>query len=197
MSENASDEALAEPEAETLVFDVSEEDAGTRLDAFLAARVASVSRTALKRAIEDGDALVDGRAAKPSHKLRAGEHVEVELPAPPTAELTPEDIPLDIIYEDDDVVVVNKPAGMVVHPAAGVRTGTLANALAYRFSGLRIADCGLRIDESNASSADAERSGGRLQDTANPKSEIRNPQSDRRLHPRPARKGEADAGERL
>src|SRR2546421_490292 len=139
MSENASDEALAEPEAETLVFDVSEEDAGTRLDAFLAARVRGVSRTALKRAIEDGDALVDGRAAKPSHKLRAGERIEVELPAPPTAELTPEDIPLDIVYEDDDVVVVNKPAGMVVHPAAGVRSGTLANALAYR---LRIAESG-------------------------------------------------------
>ena len=137
MSENASDEALAEPEAETLVFDVSEEDAGTRLDAFLAARVASVSRTALKRAIEDGDVLVEGRAAKPSHKLRAGEHVEVELPAPPTTELTPEDIPLDIVYEDDEVVVVNKPAGMVVHPAAGVRSGTLANALAYR---MRIAE---------------------------------------------------------
>ena len=136
MSENASDEALAEPEAETLVFDVSEEDAGTRLDAFLAARVASVSRTALKRAIEDGDALVDGRAAKPSHKLRAGEHVEVELPAPPTTELTPEDIPLDIIHEDGDVVVVNKPAGMVVHPAAGVRSGTLANALAFHFKQL-------------------------------------------------------------
>ena len=170
-------DGFAEPEAEALAFDVSEEDAGARLDSFLAARVASLSRTALKRAIEDGDALVDGRAAKPSHKLRAGEHVEVELPAPPTAELTPEDIPLDIVYEDDDVVVINKPAGMVVHPAAGVRTGTLANALAYRFSGLRIADCGLRIDESNASSADAERSGGRLQDTANPKSEVRNPQS--------------------
>src|SRR5437588_5261844 len=136
MSENASDEALAEPEAETLVFDVSEEDAGTRLDAFLAARVASVSRTALKRAIEDGDVLVEGRAAKPSHKLRAGERVEVELPAPTPTELTPEDIPLDIIHEDDDLVVVNKPAGMVVHPAAGVRAGTLANALAFHFKQL-------------------------------------------------------------
>src|SRR2546423_4318133 len=144
MGENASDEALAEPEAETLAFEVSEEDAGARLDASLAARVASLSRTALKRAIEEGDALVGGRAAKPSHKLRAGERVEVELPAPLTAELTPEDIPLDIIHEDDDVVVVNKPAGMVVHPAAGVRSGTLANALAYR---MRIADCGLRIEE--------------------------------------------------
>src|SRR5436305_569066 len=165
MSENASDEALAEPEAETLVFDVSEEDAGARLDAFLAGRVASLSRTALKRAIEDGDALVGGRAAKPSHKLRAGERVEVELPAPPTSELTPEDIPLDIVYEDDDVVVVNKPAGMVVHPAAGVRAGTLANALAYR----------LRIEEQHDShpSSPAEA----IIQTANPQSAIRNPQS--------------------
>jgi 23S rRNA pseudouridine1911/1915/1917 synthase len=137
-------ESSAEPEAEALAFDVSEEGAGQRLDAFLAARFAGVSRTALKRAIEDGGVLVEGRAAKPSHKLRAGERVEVELPAPPTAELTPEDIPLDIVYEDETLVVVNKPAGMVVHPAAGLRAGTLANALAYRFSGLRIADCGLR-----------------------------------------------------
>ena len=136
MSEDASDKALAEPEAETLAFDVSEEDAGARLDAFLAAHIKGVSRTALKRAIEDGDALVDGRAAKPSHKLRAGEHVEVELPAPPTTELTPEDIPLDIVYEDDEVVVVNKPAGMVVHPGAGNASGTLVHGLLALFADL-------------------------------------------------------------
>ena len=128
-------EASSSVEAEeaALVFDVSEEDAGARLDAFLAARVEGVSRTSLKRAIEDGDALVDGRASKPSYKLRAGERVEVELPEPPAAEVEPEHIPLDIVYEDEEVVVVNKPAGMVVHPAAGVRSGTLANALAFRF----------------------------------------------------------------
>ncbi|MDQ5838911.1 MAG: RluA family pseudouridine synthase [Acidobacteriota bacterium] len=136
MTEQTSDEAFAEPEAELLAFEVSETDAGARLDALLAARFASVSRTALKRAIEDGDVLVGGRASKPSHKLKAGERVEVELPAPPTTELTPEDLPLDIVYEDDDVVVVNKPAGMVVHPAAGVRSGTLANALAFHFKQL-------------------------------------------------------------
>src|SRR5919197_1607314 len=138
--EGSGEDGFAEPEAETLAFDVSEEDAGARLDAFLAARVASLSRTALKRAIEDGDALVGGRAAKPSHKLRAGERVEVELPAPPPTELTPEEIPLDVVHEDEEVVVVNKPAGMVVHPAAGVHSGTLANALAFRF---RNADFGL------------------------------------------------------
>src|SRR5947209_8757329 len=142
--EGLSDKAFAGPEAEALVFDVSEADAGARLDAFLAARVREVSRTALKRAIEDGDVLVGGRAAKPSRKLRAGERVEVELPAPAPLELAPEDIPLDIVYEDDDIVVVNKPAGMVVHPAAGVHTGTLANALAFRF---RNAECGMRIEE--------------------------------------------------
>ena len=163
--EGLSDEASAEPgadepEAEPLAFEVSETDAGARLDAFLAARFASVSRTALKRAIEEGDVLVGGRASKPSHKLKAGERVEVELPAPPTTELTPEDIPLDIVYEDADVVVVNKHAGMVVHPAAGIHSGTLANALAYR---LRIADCGLRSAESGAAFSS--------------QSAIRNPQS--------------------
>lgn len=134
--ENVSDENFAEPEAAALAFEVSEADADTRLDAFLAARVEGVSRTTLKRSIEDGDALVDGHAAKPSYKLRAGERIEVELPEPPASDLTPEDIPLDIIHEDDDVVVVNKPAGMVVHPASGVHAGTLANALAFHFKQL-------------------------------------------------------------
>lgn len=131
------EESFAGPESEPLAFEATEADAGTRLDAFLASRVEGVSRTLLKRAIEEGDVLVSGRAAKPSHKLRAGERVEVEeLPAPPAAELTPEDIPLDIVYEDAEVVVVNKPAGMVVHPAAGVHSGTLANALAFHFKQL-------------------------------------------------------------
>jgi 23S rRNA pseudouridine1911/1915/1917 synthase len=134
--EGAEASSFPEPEA-SLSFDVSEEDAGTRLDAFLAARIEGVSRTTLKRAIEEGDVLVGGHASKPSYKLRAGEHVEAELPEPPATEVEPEDIPLDIVYEDEEVVVVNKPAGMVVHPAAGVRTGTLANALAHRFAQFR------------------------------------------------------------
>jgi 23S rRNA pseudouridine1911/1915/1917 synthase len=134
--ENVSDENFAEPEAAALTFEVSEADADKRLDAFLASRVEGVSRTTLKRAIEDGDALVDGHAAKPSYKLRAGERIEVELSEPPASDLTPEDIPLDIVHEDETVVVVNKPAGMVVHPAAGVPAGTLANALAFHFKQL-------------------------------------------------------------
>lgn len=128
--------AEAEPEAEALAFDVGAEDAGARLDAFLAARVEGVSRSTLKRVIDDGDVLVGGRAAKPSLKLKGGERVEVELPAPPPSEVAPEEIPLDILHEDAEVVVVNKPAGLVVHPAAGVRAGTLANALAFHFGQL-------------------------------------------------------------
>jgi 23S rRNA pseudouridine1911/1915/1917 synthase len=129
-------DAQPEPGAETLAFDVSGEDAGARLDAFLAARVEGVSRSTLKRVIDDGDVLVGGKAAKPSLKLKGGERVEVELPAPPPSEVEPEDIPLDILHEDEEVVVVNKTSGLVVHPAAGVPSGTLANALAFHFGQL-------------------------------------------------------------
>jgi 23S rRNA pseudouridine1911/1915/1917 synthase len=124
-------------EATTLAFTVEDGEAGARLDAFLAARVEAVSRTRLKQSIEDGDVLVAGRTAlKGSHKLRAGDGIELELPAPPSSDFTPEDIPLHIIYEDDSLVVLNKPAGLVVHPAAGVSSGTLANALAFHFEKL-------------------------------------------------------------
>ncbi|HEV2763602.1 MAG TPA: S4 domain-containing protein, partial [Pyrinomonadaceae bacterium] len=138
------DDSPPAAELDVRTFEVSAGEAGERLDAYLAARVEGVSRTALKRLIEDGEVLVSGRARKASHRLRAGEQVELELPPPAPLDLAPEDIPLDILYEDADIVVVNKPAGMVVHPEAGVRGGTLANALAYR---LRIADCGLRVGE--------------------------------------------------
>lgn len=125
-----------EPEAATLAFHAGAADAGARLDAFLAAHVEGLSRTRLKHVIEDGDVLVSGRAAKPSYKLRAGDSVEFEMPAPPASNFTPEDIPLRIVYEDDSLVVLDKPAGLVVHPAAGVSSGTLANALAFHFEKL-------------------------------------------------------------
>lgn len=135
-SETVGSNVQPEAEAETLALDVPEEDAGARLDAFLASRVEGVSRSTLKRVIDDGDVLVGGRAAKPSLKLKGGERVEVELPAPPPSEVAPEEIPLDILHEDEEVVVVNKAAGLVVHPAAGVHGGTLANALAFHFGQL-------------------------------------------------------------
>ena len=120
--------------ADVLAFTVEAADAGARLDAFLAARLGGFSRTRLKHWIEDGEVLVDGRAlTKAGHKLRAGETVELEAPPPPVNEFAPEDLPLDVVYEDDALVVVNKPAGLVVHPGAGAHSGTLANALAFHF----------------------------------------------------------------
>lgn len=121
---------------ETIELRVDESEAGARLDAYLAARIADWSRARIQRLIEDGDVLVKGRAAKSSYKLRAGDVVEVELTEPTLISFAPEAIPLDIIYEDEELVVVNKPAGLVVHPGAGVASGTLANALAYHFEQL-------------------------------------------------------------
>lgn len=117
-------------------FKVTAEAAGERLDAFLAARIDGWSRARLQDLIEDAVALVDGRKTKPAYKVRAGDCIEIELTAPPAQSFTPEDIPVDVVYEDSDLVVVNKPAGLVVHPAAGISHGTLANALAYHFEQL-------------------------------------------------------------
>src|SRR4029078_10157769 len=82
------------------------------------------------------DVLVNGKPAKASHKLREHDELEVELISPATTSFTPEDIPIEIVFEDNKLVVVNKPAGLVVHPAAGIHSGTLANALAYHFQQL-------------------------------------------------------------
>jgi 23S rRNA pseudouridine1911/1915/1917 synthase len=115
---------------------VGDEAAGARLDAFVAARLGDVSRTRVQRAIEDGDVLVNERAAKSSYRVRAGDSIEIDLPEPPPVELLPEPIPLNIVYEDDDLIVVDKQAGLVVHPGAGQESGTLANALVYHFNEL-------------------------------------------------------------
>lgn len=120
-------------------MNVPEEDAGTRLDAFLASHIEGWSRARLQRLIEDGDVLVNGRTAKASYKLRANDEIEAELTALPATSFLPEDTPVDVVYEDDDLIVVNKPAGIVVHPGAGAKTGTLANALAFHFQKLSTA----------------------------------------------------------
>jgi 23S rRNA pseudouridine1911/1915/1917 synthase len=126
----------AEQEAATLRFHVTTEDSGARLDAYLAARISDWSRARIQRLIEDGDVLVNGRTAKSSYKLRDRDEIEVELTPLASAAFAPEDIPIEIIYEDDDLIVVNKAAGLVVHPAAGITSGTLANALAFHFQQL-------------------------------------------------------------
>jgi len=100
-----------------------------RLDRLLATRLPDISRTRLQQLIEEGDVRVNGVIRKASYRLRAGENVAVSIPAAPVEPLQPEPIRLAIVYEDEDLLVVNKPAGMVVHPGAGVRSGTLVNAL--------------------------------------------------------------------
>ena len=121
---------------ETLVFTVGLEHAGQRLDTFLASRIEGWSRARLQRLIEAEDVLVNGHPGKPSYKLREHDELEVELTTPTTTSFTPEAIPIEIVYEDETLVVVNKPAGLVVHPAAGIHSGTLANALAHHFQQL-------------------------------------------------------------
>ena len=121
---------------------IGPEHAGTRLDVYLASQFEGWSRARLQRLIENEDVLVNGKVAKPSYKLREHDEIEVELIAPPADFFTPENIPLEIVYEDETLAVVNKPAGLVVHPAAGTPSGTLANALAYHFQ--QLPDRGVR-----------------------------------------------------
>src|ERR1043166_3578828 len=121
---------------------IGPEHAGTRLDVYLASQFEGWSRARLQRLIENEDVLVNGKVAKPSYKLREHDEIEVELIAPPAAFFTPENIPLEIVYEDETLAVVNNPAGLVVHPAAGTPSGTLANALAYHFQ--QLPDRGVR-----------------------------------------------------
>ncbi|MGE5790234.1 MAG: RluA family pseudouridine synthase [Syntrophaceae bacterium] len=110
---------------------VGQDEQGLRLDVYLSRRDPTVSRSQARRLIDDGDALVDGKAVKASHRLRPGEKVSLRKPPPVPSEIVPEEIPLDIRYEDDAILVVDKPAGMVVHPAAGNFRGTLVNALQF------------------------------------------------------------------
>ncbi len=109
------------------------DDEGTRLDAYLADRIEGWSRAKLQRLIENEDVLVNEKTVKPSHKLRRNDEVEVDLIEAAAVRFEPENIPLDIVFEDEFLAVINKPAGMVVHPGAGVQSGTLANAIAYHF----------------------------------------------------------------
>ena len=120
-------------ENQSLTFQIEAEDTGKRLDAFLSEKIENWSRSRLQKLIDDGDATVNQKSAKSSYKLRTADEIEVELTEIPARDFEPEDIALEIIYEDEFLAVINKSAGMVVHPGAGISSGTLANALAYRF----------------------------------------------------------------
>ena len=113
-----------------MIYTVENENGGTRLDAFVAS-VSDLSRSAAAKLIECGDITVCGRKETKKYQLRVGDTVEVKEPEPIEYEAVAENIPLDIIFEDDDIIVVNKPSGMVVHPAPGNYSGTLVNALLY------------------------------------------------------------------
>ena len=117
---------------------VSPSSSGQRLDRFLAAQLSDLSRTRLAELIRQGDVHIAGRPARPSHRVAAGEVIEVRLAPREPLRAAPVAVPLEILYEDDDLVVVNKPAGMVVHPGAGTPPGapTLAGALVHRYGSL-------------------------------------------------------------
>ena len=126
---------------EPITMTVSADAAGQRLDQFLAAQLPDLSRARVQQLLREGEALVNGSPAKPSLKLRGGEQITVTGSPPPPLRAIAEDIPLDIIYEDADIAVINKPAGMMVHAGAGAtddkrNRGTLVNALLHRFNKL-------------------------------------------------------------
>jgi 23S rRNA pseudouridine1911/1915/1917 synthase len=116
--------------SELLSLTVSPEEAGQRLDAYLAS-VTELTRSAAVRLIEEELVTVNGKSPNKKEKVKAGDTVNVSLPEPEPDVAVPQNIPLDIIYEDEDILVVNKPCGMVVHPAAGNPDGTLVNAILY------------------------------------------------------------------
>ncbi len=107
------------------------QESGARLDKWLSDQLDGLSRAYIQKLIDDGAVLLNSKPGKASSRLNASDRIELEIPESITPDIAPEDIPLDIVYEDDDVIVVNKPKGMVVHPAAGHYTGTLVNALMY------------------------------------------------------------------
>jgi 23S rRNA pseudouridine1911/1915/1917 synthase len=128
-----------------LNFQAETEDIGKRLDAFLSEKIENWSRSRLQKLVDDGDATVNQNQAKSSYKLRAEDQIEVELTETFALKFEPENIPLEIIFEDECLAVINKRAGMITHPGAGAPSGTLANAIAYKF---KIQEEELKIENS-------------------------------------------------
>lgn len=116
-------------------FEAAKEEAGIRIDKYLSQQVPDISRSYLQKVIKDGQVTVGGKAVKANYKVAGGDVIEMDLPEAVEPEIEPERIPLDILYEDADVILINKPKGMVVHPSAGHSSGTLVNALLYHCQG--------------------------------------------------------------
>lgn len=118
------------------IIEITESERGVRLDAFLVERYPNFSRSGLQQLIKKGKILVNQATQKAGYSLRVGDKIAVEFPEPVVVDLVPQDIEIDIVYEDGDLAVINKPQGLTVHPSAGHPDGTLVNALLYRFKDL-------------------------------------------------------------
>ena len=114
---------------------VNPEESGARIDKYLAEQLPDITRSYLQKLLKDGSVQMNGKPVKASTKTASGAVIELTIPKPEEPEILPEEIPLDILYEDSDVILINKPKDMVVHPAAGHYTGTLVNALMYHCKG--------------------------------------------------------------
>lgn len=149
---------LDDPGPRVLQFKVAR-DSEQRLDKYLQQRIKGASRNQVQKLIESGAVLINGKAVKASTGLRAGDKIDAVLPPPPPRYLRPEPIPLNILYEDDDLIVVNKQAGLIVHPARSNLSGTLLNALAYHFERSRSGGAGTgqrrAVEEASDSSPSA------------------------------------------
>ena len=157
----------------SLQFRVDDGWAGRRLDEFLAERLASLSRMHIAGLLARGACAVNGEPAGAGRRLGAGDAVVFESAGEVPNSMTPEPAPLEVVYEDEHLIVVVKPAGVLVHPTLGVKRGTLANALTYHLNRMRIEDCGLRIDEGGPKDDES-----RVVENvvSNPQSEVRDPQ---------------------
>jgi 23S rRNA pseudouridine1911/1915/1917 synthase len=140
-------------------FTVTAEEAGQRLDVYLVAQLPSLSRSRIKALMQEGHVEVNGASRKASHHVEPGEIVSVEIPEQPRPGVEPEAIPLDVLYEDSDVAVVNKPAGMIVHPGAGVIRGTMVAALLHRFGSAGLSSIGAPLRPGIVHRLDKETSG--------------------------------------
>lgn len=127
-----------DPAPNRMIFSLSSEEAGQRVDRVAAARMPDLSRSRIQHLIEDGLVTLNGQPVRASASVRAGDRLEVVVPPPESTDLIPQEIPLPIVYEDADVVVVEKPVGLVVHPAPGHAQGTMVNALLARYPDLAI-----------------------------------------------------------
>lgn len=120
---------------EYLSITVDNQENNLRIDKLLSDRIPEQSRSYLQKLIKDGNITVNGSIVKPNYKVQANDLINLSLPEPEEPDILPENIPLDILYEDDDILVINKPKGMVVHPSAGHYTGTVVNAVMYHCNG--------------------------------------------------------------